>query len=121
MSAAVIVNAAGAWADEVAAACGVAPLGIQPYRRTVLQLRLGVAVPAELPLVIHVGCEFYFKGEIVGRLWLRPHDETPTGAHGDDPGGMDGPLEIEGTQVVGQGPEERQAYVGHHATKEHPV
>src|SRR3546814_16507797 len=67
MSAAVIVNAAGAWADEVAAACGVAPLGIQPYRRTVLQLRLGVAVPAELPLVIHVGGEFYFKGESAGR------------------------------------------------------
>src|SRR3546814_3690742 len=81
MSAAVIVNAAGAWADEVAAACGVAPLGIQPYRRTVLQLRLGVAVPAELPLVIHVGGEFYFKGESVGRVWLSPHDETPTGAH----------------------------------------
>ena len=70
--AAVIVNAAGAWADEVAAACGVAPVGIQPYRRTVVQLRLGVPVPAELPLVIHVGGEFYFKGESEGARLAQP-------------------------------------------------
>jgi D-arginine dehydrogenase len=72
-----IVNAAGAWADQVAAACGVPGVGIQPYRRTVIQLRLGVPVPAALPLVIHVGGEFYFKGESEGRIWLSPHDETP--------------------------------------------
>lgn len=73
-----IVNAAGAWADSVALACGVRPLGIQPYRRTVVQLRLGVPVPASLPLVIHVGGDFYFKGESEGRIWLSPHDETPS-------------------------------------------
>ena len=32
-----IVDAAGAWADMVAARCGIAPVGIQPYRRTVAQ------------------------------------------------------------------------------------
>ena len=35
-------------------------------------------VPAELPLVVHVGGQFYFKGESEGRVWLSPHDETPT-------------------------------------------
>ncbi|HSX55221.1 MAG TPA: FAD-dependent oxidoreductase, partial [Sphingomonas sp.] len=45
------------------------------------QVRLDVAVPAELPLVIHVGGQFYFKGESVGRVWLSPHDETPSIAH----------------------------------------
>jgi D-arginine dehydrogenase len=81
LHAALIVNAAGAWADRVAVACGVAPVGIQPYRRTVIQLRLGVPVPAELPLVIHVGGKFYFKGESEGRVWLSPHDETPVDPH----------------------------------------
>ncbi|MFC3785860.1 D-arginine dehydrogenase [Sphingopyxis italica] len=100
IGASVIVNAAGAWADEVAAACGVAPLGIQPYRRTVLQLRLGVAVPAELPLVIHVGGEFYFKGESVGRVWLSPHDETLTEAHDAAPDEMDVAIAIERLQSV---------------------
>ena len=95
-----IVNAAGAWADEVAMACGVAPVGIQPYRRTVIQLRLGVPVPADLPLVIHVGGEFYFKGESEGRIWLSPHDETPTGPHDAAPDELDVAIAIDRLQSV---------------------
>lgn len=98
--AALIVNAAGAWADQVAAACGVAPLGIQPYRRTVIQLRLGVPVPADLPLVIHVGGEFYFKGESEGRVWLSPHDETPTDPHDAAPEEIDVAIAIDRMQSV---------------------
>ena len=100
VDAAVIVNAAGAWADTVAAACGIAALGIQPYRRTVLQVRLDVAVPAELPLVIHVGGQFYFKGESVGRVWLSPHDETPSIAHDVAPEDWDVATAIERMQSV---------------------
>lgn len=95
-----IVNAAGAWADRVAAACGVAPIGIQPYRRTVIQLRLGVPVPAELPLVIHVGGEFYFKGESEGRVWLSPHDETPVDPHDAAPEEIDVAVAIDRLQSV---------------------
>ncbi len=98
--AAVIVNAAGAWADRVAAACGVAPVGIQPYRRTVIQLRLGVPVPADLPLVIHVGGEFYFKGESEGRVWLSPHDETPVDPHDAAPEEIDVAIAIDRMQSV---------------------
>jgi D-arginine dehydrogenase len=72
-----IVNAAGAWADAVAAACGVAPLGIRPFRRTLAQLRVAPPAPAGLPLVIDALGRFYFKPEAGGRLWLSPHDETP--------------------------------------------
>ncbi|MFC0204313.1 NAD(P)/FAD-dependent oxidoreductase [Novosphingobium soli] len=75
----VLVNAAGAWADAVAVAAGLSPLGIAPYRRTIAQLSLAVAVPEDLPLVLDVGERFYFKPES-GRLWLSPHDETPSGA-----------------------------------------
>lgn len=72
-----LVNAAGAWADSLAALAGLAPLGIQPLRRTVAQLRTDPAPPADLPLVLDIAGQFYFKPE-AGRLWLSPHDETPS-------------------------------------------
>lgn len=71
----ILVNAAGAWADEVAASAGERPLGIQPYRRTIAQLRVDPPAPTVLPLVIDAIGRFYFKPE-AGRLWLSPHDET---------------------------------------------
>lgn len=73
----VLVNAAGAWADTVANLAGARPLGIQPMRRTVAQLRLDDGPPADLPLVLGIDGLFYFKPE-AGRLWLSPHDETPS-------------------------------------------
>ena len=75
----VIVNAAGAWADPVARACGLDPIGIAPLRRTVIQLRCA-GMPDDFPLVIDLAGRFYFKPAGPGRLWLSPHDETP-----DDP------------------------------------
>ena len=76
-AAAVLINAAGAWADPVAQRAGVAPLGVAPFRRTVAQLRMGMPVPADLPLVMGFDESFYFKPES-GKLWLSPHDEVPS-------------------------------------------
>ena len=73
-----VVNAAGAWADDVALRCGVAPLRIRPYRRTIVQLRMGRSGLSDLPLVIDALGRFYFKGEGDNRLWVSPHDETAT-------------------------------------------
>ncbi|KQN36589.1 FAD-dependent oxidoreductase [Sphingomonas sp. Leaf407] len=81
LAADVVVNAAGAWADGVAELAGAAPLGIRPYRRTVVQLRVDPGAPADLPLVIDAAGGFYFKPEPGGRLWLSPHDETPDTPH----------------------------------------
>ncbi|MCB2079119.1 MAG: FAD-binding oxidoreductase [Novosphingobium sp.] len=75
--AALLVNAAGAWADAVAQAAGVRPLGIQPYRRTMVQLEVAPEPSDGLPVVLDIGGRFYFKPEN-GRLWLSPHDETPS-------------------------------------------
>ena len=75
--AAVVVNAAGAWADELAVMAGARQAGITPYRRTVAQLRIDPSVPDDLPLVLDIGGRFYFKPES-GRIWLSPHDETPS-------------------------------------------
>jgi D-arginine dehydrogenase len=72
----IIVNAAGAWADEIARRAGERPVGIQPYRRTIAQLRVDPPAPADLPLVIDALGSFYFKPEAGGRIWLSPHDET---------------------------------------------
>src|SRR5436190_4324956 len=52
ITAATIVNAAGAWGDEVAERCGVPGLNLTPYRRTVVQLRIGRKGLKDLPLVI---------------------------------------------------------------------
>lgn len=79
LRAAILVDAAGAWADEVARQCGVAPIGIQPLRRSVVQLRTDPAPPGNLPLIIDIAGRFYFKPEGSGRLWLSPHDEIPSG------------------------------------------
>ncbi len=77
LTAIVLANAAGAWADDVAALAGVRRLGIQPYRRTMVQLRCAAPVPADLPLVLDLAGSFYFKPEGTS-LWLSPHDETPS-------------------------------------------
>lgn len=78
-AAATLVNAAGAWADEVARIAGAAPLGIKPLRRTVVQLRVDPAPPTDMPLVLDIAGSFYFKPES-GRIWLSPHDEVPSEA-----------------------------------------
>ena len=70
-----LVDAAGAWADPVAAMAGAAPIGIRAYRRTMVQLRTDPPPPVSLPHVAHIAGSFYFKPEVGGRLWLSPHDE----------------------------------------------
>jgi D-arginine dehydrogenase len=76
---AILVNAAGAWADAVARLADVAPIGIQPYRRTIVQLETIRPVSPETPFLIDVNGGFYFKPES-GRIWLSPHDETASPA-----------------------------------------
>ncbi|MFV0623731.1 NAD(P)/FAD-dependent oxidoreductase [Sphingomonas sp. ac-8] len=81
LTADVLVDAAGAWADRVARIAGARPVGIQPYRRTMVQVRVDPPAPADLPVVMDAAGGFYFKPEPGGRVWLTPHDETPV-----DPG-----------------------------------
>ncbi len=77
---ALLVNAAGAWADQVAALAGVAPIGLVPKRRTAISFDpLGVAGGTPLsrwPCVIDVEEAFYFKPD-AGRVLASPADETP--------------------------------------------
>ncbi|HLY46858.1 MAG TPA: FAD-binding oxidoreductase [Stellaceae bacterium] len=71
-----VVNAAGAWADRVAALAGLAPLGIVAKRRTALLVAPppGIAA-AHWPLTIDAAETGYFKPES-GKLLVSPADET---------------------------------------------
>ncbi len=74
----VVINAAGAWADEVAAKAGAKPVGLQPKRRTAVMIAApdGVEV-APWPMVVDIDEAFYLKPD-AGRLLLSPADETPS-------------------------------------------
>lgn len=74
----VLVDAAGAWGDVVAALAGIQPAGLQPMRRT------AIIFPApdgadlkDMPVVVDIDEQFYFKPE-AGKLLGSPADETPS-------------------------------------------
>lgn len=97
--AATVINAAGAWADTMAQLAGAKPLGINPLRRTVAQLRVSPEAPDHLPLVLDINGGFYFKSDN-GRLWLSPHDEIPTEPCDAAPEEIDVALAIDRFQSV---------------------
>lgn len=97
----VVVDAAGAWADGVAELAGVKPIGIQPKRRTIAQVRVdGDDVPDDLPLVMDIAGTYYFRPEGPNRLWLCPHDETPVDAHDVAPEEIDIAIAIDRFETV---------------------
>jgi D-arginine dehydrogenase len=72
----VVVNAAGAWADDLATRLGLDPVGLAPLRRTAAVARASGVDPA-WPLVSDVAEGFYFRPEGDGVL-VSPADETPS-------------------------------------------
>lgn len=74
----VVVNAAGAWADELAVLAGIRPAGLTAKRRTAMLLDAPAGMdPSAWPIVVDADEEFYFKPD-AGRLLLSPADETPS-------------------------------------------
>lgn len=73
-----VVNAAGAWADEIGRLAGAHPISLQPKRRTAMIIDMpGGPAPADWPMVVDVEEEFYLKAD-AGRLLISPADETPS-------------------------------------------
>ena len=73
----IVVNAAGAWCDEVARLAGAAPVGLVPKRRTAMIFDGPAGSGFERwPLVADVAETWYIKPES-GRLFGSPADETP--------------------------------------------
>lgn len=76
--AAVLVNAAGAWADELAVISGVEKLGLQPYRRTAAIVDVEHSLPEHSPMVAAADKSFYFRRDAGGVL-ISPSEAVPSG------------------------------------------
>jgi D-arginine dehydrogenase len=74
----IVVNAAGAWADELGRLAGGQEIGLVPKRRTVAIIAgpSGKAID-DMPLVVDIDEQFYLKPD-AGRLLISPADETPS-------------------------------------------
>lgn len=78
IDAGIVVNAAGAWADELAAMAGVVPVGLVPKRRTAMIIDAPETMMPDIwPMVVDIDEHFYLKPD-AGRLLVSPADETPS-------------------------------------------
>lgn len=71
-----LINAAGAWGDEVARLAGVQPVGLQPMRRTAFTVP-GHKDLADLPMVLDAKERFYFKPD-GGQFLCSLAEESPS-------------------------------------------
>ena len=72
-----LVNVAGAWADEVAARAGVPPVGLVPKRRTAIMVEAPGQDTRRWPAIDNAGNDHYIKPD-GGRLMVSPGDATPS-------------------------------------------
>ena len=90
----VVLNAAGAWTDVVAALAGVPAIGLQPRRRSAMIFAPPQdVVSTHWPLVIGVGEDWYFKPD-AGQLLGSPANADPVAPQDVQPEEMDIALAI---------------------------
>jgi D-arginine dehydrogenase len=100
VSASVLVNAAGAWADELALMCGTGRIGLQPLRRTALLVDAPAGVDVRSwPAVIDADEKFYFKPD-AARLLLSPADEIPQEPGDAQPEDLDVAIGVDRVQAA---------------------
>ena len=76
-----LVNAAGAWADEIATLAGLQPIGIVPYRRSMARLPApGGHNVTGWPMLMGAGETWYAKPD-AGKWLVSPADQDPTHPH----------------------------------------
>ena len=83
----ILINAAGAWVDQIAKMAGIAPLGFTPFRRSMARLPApGGHDVAKWPMIFGAGETWYAKPD-AGALIVSPAEEhlmTPHDAWADD-------------------------------------
>lgn len=80
-SAPVLINAAGAWADEIARLAGVRPIGLQPKRRSAFTFTAPEGLDTRAwPMVIALDETWYFKPD-AGALLGSPANADPVPPH----------------------------------------
>lgn len=81
ITARIVVNAAGAWVDQVARMAGIAPLGFQPYRRSMARIPApGGHDVSRWPMIFGCGETWYAKPD-AGALIVSPAEEHPMEPH----------------------------------------
>jgi D-arginine dehydrogenase len=77
LAAAVLVDAAGAWADAIARLAGASPLGLVALRRTAFAFEPSRDIDPSWPLVEDAAGSFSVKPDAGSLLLASPLDETP--------------------------------------------
>ncbi len=73
----IVVNAAGAWADEIAGLAALDPIGLQPYRRSMARLPApGGQDVRGWPMLLGPGEDWYAKPDAGGWI-VSPAEEDP--------------------------------------------
>jgi len=98
VSAPILVNAAGAWGDEVAVQSGIAPLGLIPCRRTACIIDPAPYDVTNWPMVQSAAHEWYARAEARAKLMVTPCDETPMPPHDVQPDELDVAIAIDRMQ-----------------------
>lgn len=75
----VLVDAAGAWADDFAVRCGVRPRGLQPYRRSAAVVLADNPPDPAGPMVAAADSSFYYRPE-GNRVLVSPSESEPSRA-----------------------------------------
>jgi D-arginine dehydrogenase len=99
-SAPVLLNAAGAWCDELAQLAGVRPVGLVPMRRTAFTCEVPGSVQSQdWPLVIDAAETFYFKPE-AGLLLVSPANADPVPAQDVQPEELDVAIAVDRLEMA---------------------
>jgi D-arginine dehydrogenase len=94
----ILVNAAGAWGDEVAVLAGLSPIGLQPKRRTALIIDPGRHDCRGWPLLGDAAHSWYVRPEARRKLMVSPADETDMPPHDVQPEEIDIAIAIDRMQ-----------------------
>lgn len=106
----IVINAAGAWGEQVAELAGLPPIGLQPLRRSALVVDAPANTdPAGWPAVIDIDEQFYFKPD-AGRILMSPADETPSLPCDASPDDLDLAVAVDRVQQVADIPVRRIAH-----------
>jgi D-arginine dehydrogenase len=85
----IVVNASGAWCDEIAKLAGAAPIGLIPKRRSAFTFAAPAGVDASgWPMLFSVDESFYIKPD-AGQLLGSPANADPVAPHDVQPEELD--------------------------------
>jgi D-arginine dehydrogenase len=80
LTAPILVNAGGSWADRIAVLAGVVPLGLQPMRRTIIVVDPPAGMDASRWPFVHTAISDFYMLPEAGQILVSPVDEVE-----DDP------------------------------------